>query len=124
MMHLVLDAICESEYLSNPDLVEMFLTRLPPAIGMQTLGDPVVVISEVEPVGITGFQVISKSHVTIHTFPEESHCYLDVFSCQNFEVKTVVGMFSEAFKVLTLPDSTMIMECRLVPRMPFGGNNG
>lgn len=34
-----------------------------------------------KPVGITGFLLLSSSHVSIHTWPEHNYAACDVFSC-------------------------------------------
>lgn len=34
-----------------------------------------------EPVGVTAIAIIGESHVAIHTYPEERHLSLDIFTC-------------------------------------------
>ena len=35
-----------------------------------------------EPIGITGFVIISTSHIAIHTWPEYNYAAIDIFSCK------------------------------------------
>lgn len=34
-----------------------------------------------EPIGITVFAIIGESHIALHTYPEENHVSLDIFTC-------------------------------------------
>jgi S-adenosylmethionine decarboxylase proenzyme len=34
-----------------------------------------------EPVGVTGVLVLSESHFSVHTYPENNSVYLDIFCC-------------------------------------------
>ena len=34
------------------------------------------------PVGVTGFAIVSESHIAVHTWPEYQYLALDVFSCR------------------------------------------
>lgn len=47
--------------------------------------------------GISGVALGSNSHMTIHTFPEKGHAFVDVFSKKDFEVDLTVASMVEAF---------------------------
>lgn len=34
-----------------------------------------------EPFGVTGVLVLSESHFSVHTYPEQNSLYLDIFCC-------------------------------------------
>jgi S-adenosylmethionine decarboxylase proenzyme len=34
-----------------------------------------------EPFGVTGVLVLSESHFSVHTYPENNNVYLDIFCC-------------------------------------------
>jgi S-adenosylmethionine decarboxylase proenzyme len=34
-----------------------------------------------EPIGVTGVLVLSESHFSVHTYPENNSVYLDIFCC-------------------------------------------
>ena len=34
-----------------------------------------------EPIGVTGVLVLSESHFSVHTYPENNQLYLDIFCC-------------------------------------------
>lgn len=54
-------------------------------IGMKILEGPIVVEGLPGNPGWTGFVVIDKSHIAIHTFSEGNKVSVDVFSCKPFE---------------------------------------
>ncbi len=49
-----------------------------------------------EPEGITGFVLLSSSHISIHTWPENSYVACDVFTCSSYEdTKKVMDYLKE-----------------------------
>jgi S-adenosylmethionine decarboxylase len=86
-LHLLLDGV-----MLNPvgsDTVDGVLRELPSRIGMRIIAGPVVVEGDPSNPGWTGFVVIDKSHISIHTFTEGSRISVDVYSCQPFEAGEV-----------------------------------
>ncbi len=62
-----------------------------------------VVLSEYfyhfSPRGVTGFLLLSASHIAIHTWPEENHLTLDVFTCVSMdETKKIVENILKSIK--------------------------
>ena len=71
------------------DTVDAILRELPGNIGMKILAGPIVVAGHDCNPGWTGFVVIDKSHIAIHTFTEGNRISIDVFSCQPFDTDEV-----------------------------------
>jgi S-adenosylmethionine decarboxylase len=71
------------------ELVESILRELPGRIGMKIIAGPVVVEGNPCNQGWTGFVVIDKSHIAIHTFTEGDRISIDVYSCQPFDADEV-----------------------------------
>ena len=44
-----------------------------------------------EPVGVTGVLVLSESHFSVHTYPENNNLYLDIFCCSETFDPEVAG---------------------------------
>lgn len=40
-----------------------------------------VVIKEFEPAGMTALYLLSESHVSVHTYPEQNSLFVDAFTC-------------------------------------------
>jgi S-adenosylmethionine decarboxylase len=88
-LHLMIDGIMHEPI--TQELVDSILRELPSRIGMKILVGPVVVAGHPGNPGWTGFVVIDKSHISIHTFTEGSRISIDVFSCQPFDADEVVS---------------------------------
>ncbi len=84
-LHLMLDGIMREPV--TEELVNSILLELPGRIGMKILVGPIVVAGHPINPGWTGFVVIDKSHISIHTFTEGSRISIDVYSCQPFDAE-------------------------------------
>lgn len=71
------------------ELVDSILGELPGRIGMKIIAGPIVVPGNPCNPGWTGFVVIDKSHIAIHTFTEGNRISIDVYSCQPFDANEV-----------------------------------
>ena len=86
-LHLMLDGVMYAPVAS--ETVESILLELPGKIGMKIIAGPVIVEGNECNPGWTGFVVIDKSHIAIHTFTEGNRISIDVYSCQPFDVGEV-----------------------------------
>jgi len=50
---------------------------------------------EFYPQGLTAALLLAESHVTIHTYPEESIAYVDCFSCGEVSPSQVIHQFAQ-----------------------------
>ena len=87
--HLMLDCYgCPREKLGDMDLIFNTLDTFPPKIGMNKIMPPYVFkyVGKVpEDWGISGVVLIAESHISIHTFPDKDHAFIDIFSCKDFD---------------------------------------
>ncbi len=86
-LHLMLDGVMRAPV--TRELVDSILRELPGRIGMKIIAGPVVVEGNSCNPGWTGFVVIDKSHIAIHTFTEGDRISIDVYSCQPFDADEV-----------------------------------
>lgn len=108
--HLTIDVKNASEStLSDINLHFEFLNGLPKMIGMTPITQPYVFPYSglvPEDKGITGFQVIAESHISIHSFQEKGWCFIDVFSCKPFDtdkaIEYVKSIFGNSDTVVSL----------------------
>ncbi|MFH1664753.1 MAG: adenosylmethionine decarboxylase [Candidatus Omnitrophota bacterium] len=100
--HLMLDLReCGEEKLKDYNLIFDILHELPQKIGMTKITQPYVFPYEglvPEDKGITGTVIIAESHISIHTFQERDYCFVDVFSCKNFDVEYAAEYLINAFE--------------------------
>lgn len=87
--HLMLDLYgCPKEKLSDLNFVLDILDNLPDKIGMTKISPPHVFQYNGKGKknwGVSGVVLISESHISIHTFPENNHAFIDIFSCKEFD---------------------------------------
>ncbi|MBI5079005.1 S-adenosylmethionine decarboxylase [Candidatus Saganbacteria bacterium] len=79
---------CPKEKLADMDLIFNTLDVFPQKIGMTKIMPPYVFkyVGKVpEDWGISGVVLIAESHISIHTFPDKKHAFIDIFSCKNFD---------------------------------------
>jgi S-adenosylmethionine decarboxylase len=86
-LHLMLDGVMIVPV--TRETVDTILRELPGRIGMKILAGPLVVAGNDCNPGWTGFVVIDKSHIAIHTFTEGNRISIDVYSCQPFDANEV-----------------------------------
>jgi S-adenosylmethionine decarboxylase len=96
-LHLIVDGV-SVEPIRN-FVVKEILTELPGKIGMKIIAGPIIVAGEPENPGWTGFVIIDKSHISIHTFEIGNLISIDVFSCKPFDVENVKKYLFKTLKL-------------------------
>lgn len=108
--HLLVEAIIKNaKPLSNKKLIHRLFKDIIQAIGVTAMLPPTIyqfpkkpeITQKIEP-GITAFCIISESHLSIHTWPENNYFALDLFSCKNFDEKIVIRIIKKDFPVKKL----------------------
>ena len=105
-MHLVIDGVAKvftAEKADPIDFVYSLLVDLTEVIGMQSLTLPYVVRyaggnGDGWEEGISGFTLISTSHIAIHTWFADGRFTLDIYSCKNFDSSLVYLWLVEALE--------------------------
>jgi S-adenosylmethionine decarboxylase len=62
--------------------------------GMKPIGAPV--LHRFEGGGLTGYLLLSESHIAFHTYPEHRYIALDIFSCGRGDSKAALSVFLAA----------------------------
>ncbi|MHA1607318.1 MAG: adenosylmethionine decarboxylase [Candidatus Freyarchaeota archaeon] len=76
--HIISEVFADPEVLDDLEfLKDTFLTAAEIA-GLQILD---VKFHKFEPMGVSGILLISESHVSIHTWPEDGYAAIDIFTC-------------------------------------------
>jgi len=107
-VHLIIDGVLKERIDGNK--VESILRELPGKIDMSILEGPVVVKGVPENPGWTGFVIIDKSHIAIHTFDETNEISIDVFSCKHFDKEKVKEYLTTNFDFEYFKDHYLIRE--------------
>ncbi len=100
--HLMLDLTeCKAGKLKDYELIFDILDDLPEKIGMTKITKPYVFPYSglvPEDKGITGTVIIAESHISIHSFQEKDYCFVDVFSCKDFDVDFAANYLIDVFE--------------------------
>lgn len=100
--HLMLDCYgCNKEKLSDMDMIFDTLDKFPAKIGMHKIMPPYVfkyhgVVPDEW--GVSGVVLIAESHLTIHTFPDKEHAFIDIFSCKDFDTNYAINYMTNLFE--------------------------
>jgi S-adenosylmethionine decarboxylase len=82
--HIIIDAFeCDSAGLNDIKFLEGMCTKAALDADMEILYS---YFHQFEPQGVTGVLVLSTSHLSIHTWPEEGYVSLDFYTCGNLEL--------------------------------------
>ncbi len=100
--HITLDLKgCPKEILSDYNLHFDYLKCLPELIHMTPITQPYVFPYSglvPEDKGITGIVIIAESHISVHSFEDKGYCFIDIFSCKDFDVERAIEITKNLFK--------------------------
>lgn len=69
---------CDMDPLDDKELIEKLMVEAALEAGAEVRE---VAFHKFAPQGVSGVVVISESHLSIHTFPEQGYASIDVFTC-------------------------------------------
>lgn len=97
--HLALDCKeCFLPYIKDADNVKRFAQALVIRIDMKAYGEPQVIhFGEGDKEGFTLVQLIETSNICGHFCNDTGDCYIDVFSCKEYNKEIVIDTVKEFF---------------------------
>ncbi len=103
--HLMLNCIdCNRTFINDKEVIKEFISELCNITDMTPIGD--VIFYEVEKneendnadlTGLTAFQMIKTSNITIHLCNPSGSLYLDFFSCKDYNSENVKELLKKTF---------------------------
>ncbi len=100
-MHVIVDGFGgDPEQLADENVVRAVLDLYPDEMGMTKIAPPTVVRykgTKPEDWGVSGYVMIAESHISVHTFPERSLIWADIFSCKEFDAAPIVDDMRRRF---------------------------
>lgn len=109
-LHLLIDGVTSAKI--SEELIMNTLLTLPPLIDMKILDGPHIVKGTEENPGWTGFEIIDKSHIAIHTFSKTNAISVDVYSCKTFNAKKIVNYLKNSLSLDSVSARTISREIR------------
>jgi S-adenosylmethionine decarboxylase len=78
----VVDALgCDPDRLRSPEVLRGLFAAMVEEMGLRPLGPPVLHAFPA-PGGVTGFLLLTESHLACHTFPETGFAAVDLYCCR------------------------------------------
>ena len=100
--HLILDVKeCAKDLATDSEYITKWIKDLVAEIDMVAFGEPNIIHfghGEEHLSGWTAIQLIETSNIVAHFCDSYGDCYLDVFSCKEFDVDKVVNHFNKWFE--------------------------
>ncbi len=107
-LHWVADALgCDPARLGREGGREA-LIDLPLRLGLTPLGAPSLSEHRIEgAITVAGIVLLTESHASCHSFPDDGATHLDVFSCKPFDIETARRYVLRHFGAAELRDSVL-----------------
>jgi S-adenosylmethionine decarboxylase len=100
--HLMVDGYhCNADKLADPDFIFETLDKFPDTIKMTKLMPPYVFKYQGQTPadsGVSGVVLIAESHITLHTFPDQQHFFVDIFSTKSFNAEAAAVYLAKLFE--------------------------
>lgn len=82
---------CDTDAVTNPEVIDAFVRSLVKEIDMKAFGDPQIFhFGEDDLAGWTLLQMIETSNINAHFIDHNGDAYIDVFSCKDFQAETAI----------------------------------
>ena len=92
---------CPREKIGSEDNIRSFIKNIVQAIDMKAYGDPMIARFALHDPKLAGYsfcQMIETSNITGHFMDKSGDCYIDIFSCKDYDkgiAKEVINDFFE-----------------------------
>lgn len=110
--HLSLNCkACDIESIKSYDNIYDFVKQLVKDIDMVPYGEPQIVhFGSDDKSGYTLNQLIETSNITAHFVDQNGNAYIDVFSCKNYSINTVISLVEKYFKPTRVKSSFQVRD--------------
>jgi len=110
-MHLIVDGLAKNvELMTDKARLSEYMKALVEATGMTVFQEPIVVgypwPGSTDTDALSAICFLKESAVMVHSYPEQSFVFVDVFSCRAFDVGKIYGHIKRAFD---MPDAKCVV---------------
>ncbi len=96
---------CDSVILDSEEKVRNISKQIIERVGATIVEE---CFKKFEPIGITYFAIISTSHFSVHTWPENGYAAVDLFSCSEFDEEYICELLKTFFKASEVKSSLVV----------------
>lgn len=98
---------CDEHLLNDAEVVSRVAREAVESIGAQIVKE---CVHKFQPIGVSYIAVITTSHFSIHTWPENRYAAIDIFSCVEQVPEALAQQLKEAFHAQEMKVSTVVRE--------------
>ena len=92
---------CPREKIDNEDNIRSFIKNIVQSIDMKSYGDPMIAkfaLHDPEFAGYSFCQMIETSNITGHFVDKSGDCYIDIFSCKEYDKDIAREVINDFFE--------------------------
>ncbi|MDR1664903.1 MAG: adenosylmethionine decarboxylase [Clostridiales bacterium] len=91
--HIIIDCSrCPAFMFTGEEVIRSLIHALADSIGTEILKEGFHTFS---PIGVTGFAIVSASHIVVHTWPEYRYIGADIFSCREIDEGKIIALLKQ-----------------------------
>jgi S-adenosylmethionine/arginine decarboxylase-like enzyme len=92
---------CPIERVTSEENIREFINEIVSAIKMESYGEPMIAhfaTHDADAAGYSFCQMIETSNITGHFSDKTGDCYIDVFSCKEYDTDVAAGIIDDFFR--------------------------
>ena len=92
---------CPIERITSEENIREFIKDIVSAIKMESYGDPMIAhfaTHDADAAGYSFCQMIETSNITGHFSDKTGDCYIDIFSCKEYDTDVAIGAIENFFR--------------------------
>ena len=100
--HASIDCLsCPMERVTSEENIRLFIDNIVSAIDMKSYGEPMIAHFATHNADASGYsfcQMIETSNISGHFSDKTGDCYIDVFSCKEYDTDLAIGAIEDFFR--------------------------
>ncbi len=100
--HASFDCVsCPMERVTSEENIRLFIDNIVSAIDMKSYGEPMIAHFATHNADASGYsfcQMIETSNISGHFSDKTGDCYIDIFSCKEYDTDLAIGAIEDFFR--------------------------
>ena len=92
---------CPMERVTSEENIRLFIDNIVSAIDMKSYGEPMIAHFATHNADASGYsfcQMIETSNISGHFSDKTGDCYIDIFSCKEYDTDLAIGAIEDFFR--------------------------